>query len=206
MINEALELSDEQQFESLIEGLIQQEYGICDHFFPPEETRGLRENLLAYHQGGLMYPAGVGRHFDFQKNAEIRGDVIYWLDKATKNPLEILFLAKVEKFIRYLNKSCYTAINDYEFHYAYYEQNSFYKRHLDQFKSNRGRQYSMVFYLNDDWQESDGGALSMYIGETTQKVYPYGGRMVFFKSDQTEHEVHAAPQRPRISIAGWLKR
>ncbi len=205
MVNETLLVAEEQQFELLIDALVNNEYGVCDNFFTPEEINGLRENLQAYHQDGLMYPAGVGRNFDYQKNAEIRGDVIYWINENSKNPLEALFIAKIERFIAYLNATCYTGINDFEFHYAYYEPNSFYKRHLDQFKSNRGRRYSMVLYLNENWKQEDGGSLSLYIGDDTLSVYPMGGRLVFFKSDETEHEVHAAPNRPRISIAGWLK-
>ncbi|PSR12372.1 MAG: 2OG-Fe(II) oxygenase [Bacteroidetes bacterium] len=206
MSNEIRPVTDEQQFELLIEGLIGQEYGCCDHFFPPDMIQGLRENLLAYREAGLMHPAGVGKKFDYQKNTAIRGDAIYWIDKDAQNELEARFIQKIEHFIQYLNASCYTNIDDYEFHYAYYEPNSFYRRHLDQFKSDRGRQYSLVIYLNDNWQATDGGSLSLYIGENTLSVSPEAGRVVFFKSDQTEHEVHAAPQRPRLSIAGWLKR
>ena len=156
MINEAQLLAEEQQFELLIEGLLNNEYGVCDNFFTPEEISGLRENLQTYHQAGQMYPAGVGKNFDFQKNAEIRGDVIYWIDEDSKNAVEALFIEKIERFIAYLNATCYTGINDSEFHYAYYEPKSFYKRHLDQFKSDRGRRFSMVLYLNDNWLEEDG--------------------------------------------------
>ncbi|TNE58452.1 MAG: 2OG-Fe(II) oxygenase [Bacteroidetes bacterium] len=198
---------EEQQFELLIEGLLEQQYGFCDDFIDPETVAGLRDNLLRFYDAGAMHPAGVGRHFDYQKNTQVRGDVIRWIEPDSEDPFERRFLERVQAFIRYLNQSCYAGINDFEFHYAFYEQHSFYKRHLDQFKSNKGRKFSLVTYLNENWQESDGGNLSLYLDATKQEdLYPVGGRTVFFKSDEIEHEVHPSHTRYRISIAGWLKR
>jgi SM-20-related protein len=59
--------------------------------------------------------------------------------------------------------------------------------------------------LNDNWSDDDGGKLSLYLQDRDVSIFPYGGRSVFFKSDEVEHEVHLAG-RSRISIAGWLKR
>lgn len=198
--------SEETQFEGLIEGLLTQSFGSCDQFLEPEVLVGLRHNLMAYYTAGLMHPAGVGRNFDFQHNTEIRGDVIRWLEPDTKEHFERIFLDKVARFIAYLNQTCYTGINACEFHYACYEENSFYKRHLDQFRSDKGRKFSLVLYLNADWQSEDGGDLSLYVGEKEYRLSPLAGRVVFFRSDETEHEVHPAPLRRRMSIAGWLKR
>ena len=203
---EAHSPTDEEHFEELIGGLLETGYGSCDGFLDPDSLAGLRTQLVTYHQQGRMRPAGVGKNFDFQKNAEIRGDVIRWMDPDTRHPTEQKFLGKVQEFINYLNASCYTGINGYEFHYAYYDVGSFYKRHLDRFKSDKGRQFSLVIYLNDDWQESDGGKLSLYLKDQEASLYPIGGRAVFFRSDLTEHEVHPSASRPRLSIAGWLKR
>jgi SM-20-related protein len=111
----------------------------------------------------------------------------------------------VTAFIDYLNQTCYTGINDFEFHYAFYEAGSFYQRHLDQFRADLGRKFSLVTYLNDNWSDDDGGKLSLYLQDRDVSIFPYGGRSVFFKSDEVEHEVHLAG-RSRISIAGWLKR
>jgi Rps23 Pro-64 3,4-dihydroxylase Tpa1-like proline 4-hydroxylase len=52
-----------------------------------------------------------------------------------------------------LNATCYTGITDYEFHYTLYEKGSFYKKHFDQFRNNDSRQYSMIMYLNTNWQK-----------------------------------------------------
>lgn len=197
---------DQQQYEQLINGLSDQQYGRCDSFFDQATLDGLRANLFRYFSKGEMMPAGVGKKFDYQKNAQIRGDLIKWIETSSENPFERIFLDKIERFIEYLNATCYTGINAFEFHYALYDVGSFYKRHLDQFKSDKGRLFSLVMYLNEDWTEGDGGRLSLYIGEEEVSIFPVEGRAVFFKSDETEHEVHPSQKRPRISIAGWLKK
>jgi len=194
------------QFEELIQGLLTQEYGLCSSFLDDALLVGLGQNLLGFHQKGEMYPAGVGRKFDYQRNAKIRGDVIRWIDQQSEDPFERQLMDKIGAFITFLNESCYTGINDWEFHYAYYEPGSFYQRHLDQFKSDRGRKFSFVLYLNEDWQEADGGHIVLYTPAGAKSIAPLGGRAVFFKSDELEHEVQMAPARVRMSIAGWLKR
>lgn len=185
--------------------MIDREYGICDDFLDEKLLNGLRENLRTFHTNGAMHPAGIGRHFDFKKNLDVRGDVIRWFEEDSTDEYEVQFLEKIKQFIHYLNTTCYTQINQFEFHYAYYEAGSFYKRHLDQFKSHRGRKFSLVIYLNENWLDSDGGNLSLYLDDREENVFPIGGRAVFFKSDELEHEVKQSPIRPRISIAGWLK-
>lgn len=193
-------------FELLVEGLIEKRYGVCDNLFSVELVQGLRQNLYRYAAEGEMHPAGIGRRFDFQKNTEVRGDLIRWINVEEQNAHELAFISCMERFIQHLNSTCYTALNGFEFHYASYEAGSFYKRHLDQFKSEKGRKFSFVLYLNDGWDESEGGRLSLYMDEQrVESVFPLGGRCVFFKSDEMEHEVHPAPNRNRISIAGWLK-
>lgn len=196
---------EETQYEQLIQGLIDQEFGFLDHFISEEIASGLRKNLLHLKKEGKMYPAGVGKNFDFQKNAEVRGDVIHWIENDSQDIFERNFLDKVNDFIHYLNRTCYTSINDFEFHYAFYDEHSFYKRHLDQFKSDKGRKFSLVLYLNENWGDHDGGEISLYTNHGDFKLKPESGRVVFFKSDETEHEVHPTFGRNRISIAGWLK-
>ena len=64
----------------------------------------------------------------------------------------------------------------------------------------------MVLYLNQAWLPQDAGLLSLYpLLKPQTDIAPLEGRMVFFKSDEMEHEVHPSLTRERISIAGWLK-
>jgi Rps23 Pro-64 3,4-dihydroxylase Tpa1-like proline 4-hydroxylase len=64
-----------------------------------------------------------------------------------------------DHFILFLNSTCYTGITGYEFHYTLYEAGTFYKKHIDQFRNDKSRAYSMIMYLNAAWKEGDGGEL-----------------------------------------------
>jgi SM-20-related protein len=110
----------------------------------------------------------------------------------------------IDKFILHLNQTCYTGLTGYEFYYTLYPQGSFYKRHLDQFKSNDNRKYSMIIYLNKEWGAADGGELCIYHLTGAQYIAPEEGTSVFFKSNELEHEV-LLTNKPRMSITGWLK-
>jgi len=193
------------QFDELIDNYLQNKVGLCTNFLGTELVTELRKNLEVLNQQDELSPAGTGLGVSKIYDMQIRSDKIYWIDKSSKNIHELEFLDKVEAFISYLNSTCYTGINDYEFHYAIYEAGSFYKRHLDQFKNNSARKFSFINYLNEDWEESNGGHLVVYPDGQTGKIIPAGGTSVFFKSDELEHEVNPA-NRTRMSITGWLKR
>ena len=152
-----------------------------------------------------MVAAGIGNEVVKDAGQKMRSDKIYWMDKNNDNIYEQEFLQLAEDFIGRLNSTCYTGINGYEFHYAVYEEGSFYKRHKDQFKNDSGRKYSLINYLNKNWLEEDGGQLLVYQNETVQKILPNAQTAVFFKSNEMEHEVTMA-HRSRMSITGWLKR
>jgi SM-20-related protein len=152
----------------------------------------------------LMTAAGIGNAEVKDANQKMRTDKIYWLDKKHGNPFENEFLQHAEDFIERLNNTCYAGINAYEFHYAVYEEGSFYKRHKDQFKNNDHRKFSLITYLNEDWEAADGGQLQVYQNDTMQQIQPRSQTAVLFKSDETEHEVIRA-NRSRMSITGWLK-
>ena len=130
---------------------------------------------------------------------------IYWLDRMNGNQHENLFFDIIEDFIKHLNMTCYTGITGCEFHYSMYPIGSFYLKHLDQFQDNSNRQYSLISYLNTDWQESDGGHLKIHQLDHDQMISPNQGKTVFFKSNELEHEVMVT-NKMRMSVTGWLKR
>lgn len=200
------EIQEQNQFEGLIQGLIDDNYGCCNDFLLPSTSAGLRTNMTTLNDSGNMKTAGVGSKMDFQKDKLIRGDKVNWIEGLSTDHYEKIYLKKIWRFIYYLNKTCFTSIKTFESHYANYELGSFYKRHLDQFKNEKGRKYSIVLYLNQDWKVEDEGLLSLYPLNGEQKnISPLEGRMVFFRSDEMEHEVHPSLTRERRSIAGWLK-
>jgi SM-20-related protein len=195
----------ENDFEVLIASFIENRVGISDHFLSDNLANHLKERLLVLVNQKLLLAAGTGNAEKLDYNSEIRSDSIYWLDRKHENKFENEFFDHIDEFIKYLNKSCYTGITGYEFHYSLYETGSFYKQHLDQFQSNSNRQYSMISYLNSDWQERDGGQLLIHKKDGDKKISPTQGKTVLFKSNELLHEVLVTNQR-RMSVTGWLKR
>lgn len=197
-------ISNETLFENLIIGFIENKVGVVENFLPLELAKALKNNLLGLYSEQHLRPAGIGNNDKLMHNKKLRSDVIYWLDRSHENPIENQFLDFIDAFVNYLNRTCYTGITGYEFHYALYEKGSFYTRHLDQFKDNKSRQFSMIMYLNEDWQEGDGGELCIYQGNDSQTISPLFGKCVFFKSSELEHEVLLS-NVPRLSVTGWLR-
>ena len=194
-----------QQFDELINSFIDDNVGIADNFLSASLSANLQQNIHDLQEGEQMKYAGIGNEAIADAGQKMRGDKICWLDKKNNNIYEQEFLDRVEDFIDHLNQTCYTGINDYEFHYAVYGQGSAYKKHKDQFKTDNKRKYSLICYLNDDWKLADGGELVIYQNEKAQTISPNAQKAVFFKSDEMEHEVLMA-NKPRMSITGWLKR
>ena len=192
-------------FDLLIDSYLETKVGIDTNFLTESLSAGLQQNIFQLQQDELMTVAGVGNKEVKDPNQKTRTDKISWMDKNSRNNYEQQFLKLVEEFIDHLNSTCYTGINAYEFHYAVYEEGSFYKRHKDQFKNDSNRKYSLINYLNKNWLEEDGGQLMVYQDEATQRISPQSQTAVFFKSDEIEHEVIKA-NRSRMSISGWLKR
>jgi SM-20-related protein len=193
------------KFDLLIDSFLESNIGIDAGFLNKSLSNGLHQNILQLQKDEMMASAGIGNEEIKDANQKMRGDKIYWMDKKHANIYEQEFLVQVEDFIDYLNRTCYTGINGYEFHYAVYEEGSFYKRHKDQFKNDDNRKYSLINYLNEDWLEEDGGQLLVYQNDMVQKILPQSQTAVFFKSGEMEHEVTLANRR-RMSITGWLKR
>ena len=103
-------------FEELIEGLTHTQIGQSKRLFSPTLIKGLAQNLSQFYAAGQMHPAGIGKKFSYQQNVEVRGDVIRWIDNDSTNEYEREFLSILQQFIHYLNETCYTNINDFEFH------------------------------------------------------------------------------------------
>ena len=194
-----------QHFDLLIDSYLENKVGIDTQFLSDTLSKGLQQNIHQLENDGLMTAAGIGNEAMKDANQKMRGDKIYWMDKRHDNIYEQEFLQQIADFIDRLNKTCYTGINGYEFHYAVYEEGSSYKKHIDQFKNDSNRKYSLINYLNENWLEEDGGQLSVYQENGVQHISPIAQTAVFFKSDEMVHEVMVA-NRSRMSITGWLKR
>jgi SM-20-related protein len=195
----------EQSFDTLIDSFLLDNVGIADDFLSVALAAHLKDNLIGLYRDKQMQSAGTGNDALVVHDKLYRSDKIYWLDRKHDDVHENSFFDLMDRFVVYLNSTCYTGITGYEFHYALYEKGSFYKKHIDQFKNNGSRQYSMIMYLNVDWVTADGGELCIHHPDSIQNISPDNGKSVFFKSSELEHEVLLA-NKARMSITGWLKR
>ncbi len=193
-----------QRYEDIIDGIVAHNYAIVEGLFEAEVLYGMKMEMLRLLGDDEFHRAGIGNQFAMQQEREIRSDKIHWIENDSANLFESEFVKRVDGFSSYLNQTCYTGIRDWEFHYACFEKGNFYKRHLDRFKNDESRKFSVVTYLNDDWSEEDGGQLVLYLPQGDVTVVPKWGTTVVFKSDVIEHEVMPA-RRNRYSVTGWLK-
>jgi SM-20-related protein len=191
-------------FNCLIDSYVADKVGLAEHFLNVPLAAQLKGNLNTLFAGNQLRDAGIGNDTVLTNDKLIRSDKIYWLDPKHNDLHENNFFLLMDLFVRHLNSTCYTGITGYEFHYALYETGSFYKKHLDQFRSNKSRAFSMIMYLNAEWEQADGGELCIYHDDHTQTIAPMNGTCVFFKSSELEHEV-LLTHAPRMSITGWLK-
>jgi SM-20-related protein len=188
-------------FDELIDSYLATNVGMVKNFLSKALSTHLADNISSLYATDQLLFAGTGNNVLVNHDKLIRSDKIYWLDRLHNNSYENDFFDLMDRFVSHLNSTCYTGITGYEFHYTLYEKGSFYKRHLDNFKQNGTRTYSMIMYLNND---VDGGDLRIYQGTEWQDISPNAGKSVFFKSNELEHEV-LVTQLPRMSITGWLK-
>jgi SM-20-related protein len=194
----------EKIFDQLIDSFIENKVGIAENFLSKDLSAHLITNLIGLFKDKLMLSAGTGNDTLIVHDKMYRSDKIYWLDRAHDNVHENSFFDLMDTFVSHLNRTCYTGITGYEFHYTLYEKGTFYKKHVDQFRNNEVRQYSMIMYLNEDWVEEDGGQLCIHHLDNLQNISPVNGKSVFFKSSELAHEV-LITNKPRMSITGWLK-
>ena len=149
--------------------------------------------------------ARIGRGLEKKQVHSIRGDVISWLDDT--NSTDHAYLAWMEQLRSGLNEALFLGLFDYECHYAIYGAGAGYAKHSDVLNGNKNRILSTVYYLNEDWQTSDGGELVIFepTGDAViATVNPTFGTMIIFLSESFPHEVLMAHSKRR-SIAGWFR-
>ena len=135
--------------------------------------------------------------------SDIRGDKIRWI---TENFFAgFYYLQSINALAALFNQSLFAGIRHSEAHYACYPVGFGYQWHSDNPAGRNERVISAVFYLNDDWSDSDGGALEIVDKYGVHHdVMPVANRLVIFDSD-LQHQVQIA-HRQRYSIATWMRR
>lgn len=169
----------------------------------------LRQECVSASQNGEFRRAGVGRGHQLEIRDEIRGDQVMWLDPDGASAEQKTWLAKLEQLRLALNQRFFLGLLDYEGHFAIYPIGSFYKAHLDRHSGTSTRVVTVILYLNEDWQQGDGGELKLWTspegkdGEF-QLIEPRMGTLVCFMAGEFWHEVMPAA-KSRMSITGWFR-
>ena len=199
-----LSVEDADTYGRISESLNRQGYIILDDVFTAAQLQSLFIDIKKTDSDDF-YPAGIGREQGHQLNQFVRRDRIRWVD-ISYQPTQF-YLQWADGLRRYLNRSLFLGLFDYECHYSHYPRGGFYKKHLDAFQGNSNRRLSSVLYLNPAWQPGDGGELVLYAADGSavlETVQPMFGRMVIFLSEEFPHEV-LITQCSRYSLTGWYR-
>ena len=166
------------------------------------QTLALTNECVAMHDAQQLTPARVGVDRD---HTRLRGDSTHWFESDALSAPQQAFADRIDVLRIELSRSLMLGLVDSESHYAVYQPGTGYARHLDQLRNNDARVVSAVFYLNDAWQEAEGGALRLHLADRSHRdIYPHAGTLLLFLSAQFEHEVLPAT-RNRMSIACWMR-
>ncbi len=181
-------------------------YGACRvvGLFAPLQRRALGSDLLRLRDEGALQAASVGRDKMRVLRPDIRGDATLWLHDPRCGDAAREFLATLDGLRGVLNRRLYLGLREVEAHYAAYPPGRGYARHRDRFRDDDARVLSWVSYLNEDWNQADGGALRLHMEDGPIDTLPLGGTSVCFLSE-LEHEVLPATCE-RLSIAAWFRR
>ncbi|RUR18094.1 2OG-Fe(II) oxygenase [Legionella sp. km535] len=182
-----------------------QGYHLIDQFIAPEHFRALILYCQNLHQQGEFRNARIGHKLQAHNNQAIRTDEICWLEEQTTEPSVQAYLKQTNELACLLNRTLFLGLAEFETHFAVYQPGTYYKKHVDQFATQKTRKISCVYYLNEHWQEDFGGELILYSKEDQflQKIMPRGNRFICFNSE-LPHEV-CLTHRTRYSLTGWMK-
>ncbi len=187
----------------IAESLSQHGYCVLPSALPRELVHSLVEYIQSPASKSLQL-AAIGRNKSKSLNSEIRRDTILWLDESSS--AGSIWLQWMESLKQELNRKLFLGLFSYESHLAKYSAGDFYKLHRDAFPGQANRILSTVVYLNEDWNNEDGGELRLYDQDEKiiQAVLPTLGTLVIFLSEEFPHEVLPA-KKERWSIAGWFR-
>ncbi|WP_150913252.1 2OG-Fe(II) oxygenase [Marinobacter halotolerans] len=171
-----------------------------------ELLASLCEEVQILDRTDALRVAGIGRGLDKTRDRSVRRDKIAWLQGETAAQAGLF---QVFETIRCgLNQQLFLGLKRFETHYATYHPGDFYRKHVDSFQGRASRVVSVVLYLNENWQQADGGELQVFNRDSEQeicgRVSPELGRLAVFMSEEIPHEVLPA-NRTRYSVACWFR-
>lgn len=176
--------------------------------FGPDFCRELAFECQSLYSNGFFKKASIGSGNNKKTEAEIRGDLIYWVDEKNESLLQKDFLGVLMEIRKDLNRKFYLGLRSAEAHYSVYPPEARYDKHYDNQKGRQNRIVTFVLYLNEDWQKNHGGELQMFSptneDEVIDNIEPHLGQFVLFDSKIFPHQV-LPNKRQRKSLTGWLR-
>lgn len=187
--------------EALAETLAAEGWCITDQLFDPKLISELYQEVCGRDD---LTPAKVGRQQYHSSQHAIRRDKTGWLTGAS--PAQHQYLQRMDGLRGLMNRRLFLGLQEFEAHFARFDQGDFYRTHVDALKGQRNRVVTSVTYLNPQWQPDWGGELVMYADDGTEltRVLPGMGVSVLFLSEEFPHQVLPAVTS-RYSIAGWFR-
>lgn len=185
--------------------IYQQGYALIDDFLSIDHANSLLNSAQKLNEEQQFTHAKIGGQAKAQHQQLIRRDKIYWLNEQSDDPAIQAYFMAIQKIAQHLNQSLFLGLFHFESHFAIYQVDDFYRKHIDQFATNLDRRISCVYYLNNHWQDNDGGELKLYDEQEqlVTTILPIVNRFICFNSHLL-HEV-CTTKKTRYSIAGWLK-
>jgi SM-20-related protein len=177
---------------------------VRDRFLTPPHVQALCDCARARRGRGEFAAARIGTGRNLRHHEEIRGDSICWVTEPYF-PAEFTLFGLLEALRLRLNRDATLGLFDLELHYAWYPPGAGYVRHVDQPQRRGQRRVSLILYLNERWEASDGGELRIFAHDDGHRdIEPVAGRLVAFLTEGREHAV-LPTRRGRLSLSGWYR-
>mmetsp|Transcript_27077 Transcript_27077/g.35503 ORF Transcript_27077/g.35503 Transcript_27077/m.35503 type:complete len:260 (-) Transcript_27077:80-859(-) len=199
---------------------------VLDNLFSREQMLQCGIELQEMDNADLLKPATITRGLVNDCDQRSRGDRVTFLkcddllegaERLNKDKSGIQYHLRAMNALRIcLENILQKGMEKSSFMGAIYPgDGSGYICHRDSSPDCPGRKLTVLFYLNHDWEESDGGQLVIYKDaaddegnlsedklEPSITINPIGGRLVIFVSSM-EHEVLPC-YRQRMAITSWF--
>ena len=147
----------EQRFERVVQQILAHDRAIVHGLFSDQILSDLLLLMQEMRSAEVLRPAAIGSSERAMVHTEIRSDFIHWWPDAPDHPAMQAFLGVIDNLSTYMNRTCFTGINSREFMFAAYPPGARYARHLDDFQNKNARKFSVITYLNRDWNGDRNG-------------------------------------------------
>jgi SM-20-related protein len=188
--------------------LAHRNWACSDEVFSLDFCRALAQECQLLLNQGHFRSAQIGYGPSKTQDSGVRGDLIYWLDAESKDPIQMdthqfLFELQIQ-----LNQNFFLGLKNFESHFALYPAGASYEKHVDNPRGRGNRKMTFIIYLNENWDEGHGGELNIYSPQEETKllaqVQPRIGTFVLFRSEMFPHQVQKSHQA-RMSLTGWFR-